>query len=84
MPFQYKPEQGAQFGGVGFAGLLTIAFVVLKLTHTIGWSWYWVLSPIWLPLAVLMAVFFMAFLALALKAIYRGLREEVKYVRRLR
>lgn len=38
-------------GGIGFCGLLTIAFIVLKLTNYIDWSWWWVLSPIWLPLA---------------------------------
>lgn len=35
-------------GGIGFVGLLTIAFIVLKLTHFISWSWLWVLSPLWL------------------------------------
>lgn len=35
-------------GGVGFFGLLTILFVALKLTGVIQWSWWWVLSPIWL------------------------------------
>lgn len=35
-------------GGVGIAGLLTVAFVVLKLTSVIAWSWWWVLSPIWI------------------------------------
>ena len=29
--------------GIGFWGLLTIAFIVLKLTKTIAWSWWWVL-----------------------------------------
>lgn len=33
-------------GGIGFAKLLTIAFIVLKLTHIITWSWFWVLSPL--------------------------------------
>ena len=33
-------------------GLLTIAFVVLKLTGVIGWSWVWVVSPLWLPLVL--------------------------------
>jgi hypothetical protein len=33
-------------GGVGFAGLLTIAFIVLKLCKVIDWSWWWVISPI--------------------------------------
>lgn len=35
-------------GGIGFVGLLTIAFVVLKLLGKINWSWIWVLSPIWI------------------------------------
>jgi FtsH-binding integral membrane protein len=33
-------------GGIGFFGLLTIVFIVLKLTGYIAWSWFWVLSPI--------------------------------------
>jgi hypothetical protein len=37
-------------GGVGFFGLLTIVFITLKLTDFIDWSWWWVLSPIWIPL----------------------------------
>lgn len=32
-------------GGVGFFGLLTIVFIVLKLTKVISWSWWWVFSP---------------------------------------
>lgn len=38
--------------GVGFCGLLTIVFIVLKLTGVIGWSWLLVLSPLWIPIAV--------------------------------
>ena len=33
---------------VGFSGLLTIAFIVLKLCGVIAWSWLWVLSPLWI------------------------------------
>lgn len=43
-------------GGIGFAGLLTIAFIVLKLTHVISWSWVWVLSPIWITVLVIVLV----------------------------
>lgn len=32
-------------GGIGFCGLLAIAFIVLKLTGFIDWSWLWVLAP---------------------------------------
>ena len=39
-------------GGVGFCGLLAIAFIVLKLIGVITWSWVWVLSPIWIPFCI--------------------------------
>jgi phosphoglycerol transferase MdoB-like AlkP superfamily enzyme len=39
-------------GGAGFASLLTIAFIVLKLTHVIDWSWWWILSPLWIGFAI--------------------------------
>jgi hypothetical protein len=32
----------------GFYSLLTVAFIVLKLTGVINWSWLWVLSPLWI------------------------------------
>jgi len=38
--------------GIGFTGLLTIAFIVLKLTGHITWSWLWVLSPIWISICI--------------------------------
>jgi|WetSurMetagenome_2_1015567.scaffolds.fasta_scaffold759381_2 hypothetical protein len=38
------------------ATILTLIFVVLKLTHTIDWSWVWVLSPLWIAAAFVVAV----------------------------
>ena len=35
-------------GGIGFTGLLTIVFIILKLCGIITWSWTWVLSPLWI------------------------------------
>lgn len=49
--------------GIGFCGLLTIVFIILKLCHVITWSWWWVLAPLWVPIAaallfyILVAVF---------------------------
>ena len=34
--------------GAGGTTLLQIAFIVLKLTHVIEWSWLWVLAPLWI------------------------------------
>ena len=39
-------------GGIGFIGLLTILFIGLKLGKLIAWSWWWVLSPIWITISI--------------------------------
>lgn len=44
-------------GGIGFYGLLTIVFITLKLTGYIVWSWWWVLSPLWIPFAIVLGIF---------------------------
>lgn len=45
-------NSNTQNGGIGFFGMLTILFIGLKLTHYVDWSWWLVLSPLWLPFAV--------------------------------
>lgn len=40
----------------GFAGILFLVFLVLKLTGVIAWSWLWVTAPLWGPLAIVAAV----------------------------
>jgi ABC-type polysaccharide/polyol phosphate export permease len=48
------------------SGILTIMFVVfvtLKLTGNIDWSWWWVTSPLWLPVAILFFVLSVLFIA---------------------
>lgn len=42
--------------GVGFSGLLTIVFIVLKLTKVIDWSWVWVLSPTWIAIGIVIVL----------------------------
>ena len=41
---------------IGLADVLFIVFLVLKLTNTIDWSWWWVTSPLWLPIAIALAL----------------------------
>ena len=43
-------------GGIGFFGLLTIVFITLKLTDHIDWSWWWVLAPMWMPIALIIGI----------------------------
>lgn len=49
--------------GTGISGLLTVLFVGLKLTGFITWSWLWVLSPLWIPFAIVLAIVFVAIIA---------------------
>ena len=39
-----------------FATLLTVVFITLKLTDYIDWSWWWVLSPIWISIGISIAI----------------------------
>ena len=44
-------------GSSGSAGpsiptILLVVFIVLKLCHVIDWSWWWVLSPLWIPAGI--------------------------------
>ena len=41
----------------GFTDLLCLLFICLKLIGVIDWSWWWVLSPFWIPLALIGAGF---------------------------
>jgi hypothetical protein len=39
-------------GGIGFVSLLALLFIGLKLTGYITWSWWWVLSPLWIGFTI--------------------------------
>ena len=41
---------------IGIIGALQILFIGLKLTEIIDWSWGWVLSPMWMPVTLIIAV----------------------------
>lgn len=44
-------------GGIGVGTLLFLIFLILKLTGHINWSWWWVTSPIWIPLVIVGILF---------------------------
>lgn len=51
--------------GIGFPGLLAILFIALKLTGVIAWPWLWVLCPLWIPLAIVLATLLVCGLVVA-------------------
>jgi len=44
--------------GISLTTLLLVVFIVLKLTNNIDWSWWWVTSPLWIPILIVFGVFF--------------------------
>ena len=55
-------KNNSKKGGIGFVGLLTILFIALKLLGKISWSWVWVLSPLWIPVAISIILIIIAFI----------------------
>ena len=58
-----KKNENNTRGGIGFCGLLTITFIVLKLCKVITWSWVWVLSPLWISFALIVLIILIAWWA---------------------
>lgn len=64
-------------GGIGFVGLLTIVFIVLKLIGQIDWSWWWVLSPVWISASLAISIIvFLFFLEKRMKENERNRRND--------
>ena len=58
--------------GISFWGLLTIVFIILKLTHYIDWSWWWVLCIVWVPMALIFALLIIYFICSLILQILQG------------
>jgi hypothetical protein len=52
---------------LGILDVLLVVFIVLKLCGVIAWSWWWVLSPLWITLAIALIV-----LLLSMAYLYRS------------
>jgi hypothetical protein len=60
-------NRSSSSSGIGFTGLLTIVFITLKLLGYISWSWWWVLSPIWISIILVVVVVIGIFLFALIK-----------------
>lgn len=49
-------EGSAKSTGLSFGSVLFFIFLIMKLTHYIDWSWWWVTAPLWLPITVLLGL----------------------------
>jgi hypothetical protein len=42
--------------GISTTMVLFLIFLTLKLTDNIDWSWWWVTSPLWIPILLVVAI----------------------------
>lgn len=66
-----KTVSSGSSGGVGFAGLLTIVLIALKLTGYIDWDWVWVVAPLWISCIAFGVIFAAAFVLLFIVALLK-------------
>jgi hypothetical protein len=48
--------ENTKSSGLSLTMVLFIVFLILKLTNNIDWSWWWVTCPLWIGLAIVIAV----------------------------
>jgi membrane protein YdbS with pleckstrin-like domain len=69
--------------GIGFSGLLTVLFIGLKLTNNIDWSWWWVLSPLWITAGLVIFILLIVFIILIItnrRRSHKGLISRMKRI----
>lgn len=59
-------------GGINILGLLGVAFVVLKLTGAIDWSWWWVTLPFWGVLGLVVGILVLWGAVMLLASLWRA------------
>lgn len=72
MKGEEKVMSNSSSNGIGFLGLLTILFIGLKLTKFIDWSWWWVLSPMWISAVIAIVALIILIIIAFLKHIRGG------------
>jgi hypothetical protein len=68
-------DSNASGGGIGLSGAVFIVFLVLKLTHQVAWSWWWVTSPLWGSVALVLAIFVAALIVAAVAEVAKDHRQ---------
>ncbi len=59
-------------GGIGFCGALALIFITLKLLDKIDWSWIWILSPLWIPLLIVIMIVMVILLIVGIALLIDG------------
>ena len=61
----------------GLSIILFILFTFLKLTGLVTWSWWWVTSPLWLPLVFILSLVILGVIALIIITFIEKFKEKI-------
>jgi len=68
-------QENKKSTGISISVIVFLIFFVLKMTGYINWSWIWVLSPLWIPFALVFLVIFLGTFSGLLKALHERLNK---------
>jgi hypothetical protein len=54
-----------------FLSLLGLMFIAFKLTGVVGWSWWYVLMPFWVPIASILLILIMIFIIMLIMEVLK-------------
>jgi NADH:ubiquinone oxidoreductase subunit 3 (subunit A) len=60
----------------GVLEVMLVVFIILKLTHLIAWSWWYVMMPLWLTSLIVMAGLIIALIIVGIYSITKGDDDE--------
>ena len=58
--------------GISLPIIVFLIFLILKITNQISWSWFWIFSPLWIPVALFISIFIVAVMVILLYIAYTG------------
>jgi hypothetical protein len=65
-------KKSTSSSGISLTTVLFLIFLILKLTGNIDWSWWWVTSPLWIPLALVLSIMGIAFMLALISSILKN------------
>ena len=66
-------QENKKSARIGLGSLIFITFLVLKLAKigdVANWSWWWVVSPLWIPIALILIIGIFTFLVVLLVNVF--------------
>ena len=64
--------------GISLTGVLFVLFLVLKLTGNIDWSWWWVTSPLWIPVVLAFSFLIILMFSVILLMVFGFSTDDIK------